>query len=156
MANRQEPLLHGLRFDEHWRHSQPHFEFPRADFDALVRTGLRFRPAISGQFLKPTDLEIFSFRTHKPAVNIAAVCGVKEMNGEKPPRHLNGKLAGAKHEKHQRAVPALAGRKVARTGLRDTSSYNQIQSHRMGWAALRVRRDVVTSRSARIVLLQAR
>jgi len=113
------------------------------------------RPPL-GSFLKPTHLEIFGFRTHNTVVNIMGICGVKEMNGEKPSRYLNGKLAGAKHEKHERAVPAFAGRKVARAGSRDSRSCDQIQSHRMEWGTLRVRRDVVTSRSARIVLLQAR
>jgi hypothetical protein len=97
--------------------------------------------------------EIFGFRTHKPLVNTAGACGVKEMNGEKPSRYLNGKVAGAEHEKDERAVPAFSGRKVARAGSRDTYSCDQIQSHWMEWATLRVRRDVVTSRSARVVLL---
>jgi hypothetical protein len=89
-------------------------------------------------------------------VNIAGACGVKEMNGDKPSRYLNVKPAGAEHEKDERAVPAFSGRKVARTGSRDTRSYNQIQPQRMERATLRVRRDVITRRSARIVLLQAR
>jgi hypothetical protein len=89
-------------------------------------------------------------------VNTANACGVKEMNGEKPSRYLNGKPAGAEHEKDERAVPAFSGRKVARTGSRDTRSCHQIQSQRMERATLRVRRNVITSRSARIVFLQAR
>ncbi|MBB5503194.1 hypothetical protein HDG37_007433 [Paraburkholderia sp. MM5384-R2] len=81
------------------------------------------RPA-PGNSLRPTHLEISGFRNHKSLVNIAGVCGVKEMNGEEPSRYLNGKPAGADHEKHERAVPALSGRKVARTGSHDARSCN--------------------------------
>jgi hypothetical protein len=111
---------------------------------------------VHGDSPRRIQLEISGFRNHKSLVNIPGVCGVKEMNGEKPSRYLNGKHGGAEYEKHERAIPALSGRQVARTGFRDARSCNQIQSHHREWKTLRVRRDVVTSRSARVVFLQAR
>lgn len=89
-------------------------------------------------------------------VNNAGVCDVEEMYGVKPSHRANAKLAGADHEKQERAVPALAGGKMACTSSRNTNSCDQVQSQRKGRASLCARRDVVTRRSARFVLLQAR
>ena len=47
--------------------------------------------------------------------------------------------AGAEHEKRERAVPALPGREMARTGSGDIGSRNQIQSHPVGRATVCVR-----------------
>jgi hypothetical protein len=87
------------------------------------------KPAAVGQLV--IHLEIFGFRNHKSVVNIAGGGCVNEMNGEKSSRYLTGKFAGADHEKHERAVLALSGRKVARTGSRSTLPRDPIRSHRM-------------------------